>query len=180
MLIGQIKVLLFGCCIFFSRLNWCSLYSCIKTLATKRIIAFITCKRYCPVVGTNTLSAIQIKDGVAHTTGASLDHNLLVKSLKNSIILKDVNMNEDINKKNHWQIIKDDTKRAMQENNICIGLNVAECEYFDKFRSRPRPHFHQCKNEPFCKGLKFRKRKDINMIKSIGLLQEGNTNQLFS
>ncbi|ETO17573.1 hypothetical protein RFI_19746 [Reticulomyxa filosa] len=30
------------------------------------------------------------------------------------------------------------TKRAMQEKNIYIGFNMAECEYFDNFPSRPR------------------------------------------
>lgn len=43
-----------------------------------------------------------------------------------------------------------DVQRIIQDQNIRIGYNLVKCEIFDKFRSRPRSHFHQCRN---CFGL---------------------------
>ena len=39
-----------------------------------------------------------------------------------------------------------DVKRALEEQNIWIGYFKTKCEPFDKYRRRPRSHFHQCKN----------------------------------
>lgn len=44
----------------------------------------------------------------------------------------------------------EDVKRILQEKEIIIGYNVVECHLFDKFRSRPRSHFIQCRK---CFGL---------------------------
>ena len=39
----------------------------------------------------------------------------------------------------------DDVKRALESQGIQIGFEMASCEPFDKFRIRPRSHFHQCR-----------------------------------
>lgn len=44
----------------------------------------------------------------------------------------------------------EDVRKALEEQNIRIGIQLASCEPFDKYRRRPRSQFRQCKK---CFGL---------------------------
>ncbi|ETN99371.1 hypothetical protein RFI_38110 [Reticulomyxa filosa] len=72
--------------------------------------------------------------------------------------------------------LPNNAKQAIQEKNICIGFNVAKCEYFDKFRSRPRSHFHQRKN---CFGLNYFTKDCVKKNKCKFAEQEKTVIQLF-
>ena len=38
-----------------------------------------------------------------------------------------------------------DVKRILDYKNLYIGYNLVQCEMLDKYRSRPRNHFRQCR-----------------------------------